>query len=141
MLLVTHFMEEAEYLADRVAVIVHGRVAAEGTPEQLAQRAAIATRVTFTPSAPFSDALLTDLDQVTGVSRAGGIVTVTGGNEVLQIVATALSRAGITARNLRVHQGNLDDAFLSITGTPAVRPTSADDEHEPRQATASGDPK
>src|SRR6185312_8890423 len=73
--LVTHFMEEAEYLCDRVILINRGRVVAEGSPDQLADRASGSNRMSFRPSAPFSDAVLTDLAPVRSMSRAGDSVT------------------------------------------------------------------
>ena len=62
--LVTHFMEEAERLCDRVALIDHGRIVALDTPAGLAARARGGKTVRFLPSAPFDDRLLTGLPEV-----------------------------------------------------------------------------
>ena len=70
-LLVTHFMEEAERLCDRVALIDDGRVVALDTPAGLAARASGGKTVRFLPSAPFDDRLLTELPEVTRVDRSG----------------------------------------------------------------------
>ena len=66
--LVTHFMEEAERLCDRVALIDGGRIVALDTPAGLAARARGGKTVRFLPSAPFDDRLLTELPEVTGSS-------------------------------------------------------------------------
>ena len=57
-LLVTHYMDEAERLCDRVAPFDRGKIVAIDTPEGLADRAGVAKRVRFIPSAPFEDRLL-----------------------------------------------------------------------------------
>src|SRR5258707_3724059 len=75
--LVTHFMEEAERLCDRVAVIDHGRVVALDTPARLATQARGGKTVRFLPSAPFEDRLLTGLPGVGWVGRGGRHVVVT----------------------------------------------------------------
>jgi ABC-2 type transport system ATP-binding protein len=62
--LVTHYMEEAERLCDRVALIDQGRVVAIDSPAGLAQRAGGGQRVRFVPSGPFGDRLLTGLPEV-----------------------------------------------------------------------------
>jgi ABC-2 type transport system ATP-binding protein len=75
-ILVTHFMEEAERLCDRVALIDNGRVVALDTPARLAAQARGGKSVRFLPSAPFDDRLLTALPEVTRVDqRPGGSPT------------------------------------------------------------------
>jgi ABC-2 type transport system ATP-binding protein len=112
-LLVTHFMEEAERLCDRVAVIDRGRVAALDTPDSLG--ALREQRLRFRPSAPVADDELLALEDVTSVRREGELIVVTGGSAVVQNVAAALARAGIVAEGLRVEQANLEDAFVELT--------------------------
>jgi ABC-2 type transport system ATP-binding protein len=114
--LVTHFMEEAERLCDRVALIDAGRVIEVDTPANLAERAGDEQRIQFTPSVPFDDALLTSLPDVTNVIRRGDVVLVTGNGNALNAVTSALARHQIVARHLRVEQANLEDAFLKLTG-------------------------
>jgi ABC-2 type transport system ATP-binding protein len=115
--LVTHFMEEAERLCDRVAVIDAGRVVALDTPAGLVSRAAPEQRIRFRPSAPLDDRLLADLPEVRSVTRVGPQVVVTGGGALLNAVVSALARNQIVAADLRVEQANLDDAFVALTGT------------------------
>ena len=114
--LVSHFMEEAERLCDRVALIDKGRVVVVDTPAALAERAEVAQRIQFRPSAPVSDALLTAIPGVTNVIRRGDVVVITGTGDVLNAVISMLARKQIVAQQLRVDQANLEDAFLELTG-------------------------
>jgi ABC-2 type transport system ATP-binding protein len=114
--LVTHFMEEAERLCDRIAVIDSGRIVAIDTPGGLVARVEAEQRVRFRPSVPMPDALLTDLPEVTSVTRHGPTVVVTGTGNLLHAVTSVLARNQIVALELRVDQASLDDAFLALTG-------------------------
>jgi ABC-2 type transport system ATP-binding protein len=117
--LVSHFMEEAERLCDRVALIDKGRVVVQDTPAGLAQRVEVAQRIQFRPSGPVSDALLTSVPGVTDVIRRGDVVVVSGTGDVLNGVISMLARNQIVAQQLRVDQANLEDAFLELTGKHA----------------------
>jgi ABC-2 type transport system ATP-binding protein len=117
--LVSHFMEEAERLCDRVALIDSGRVAVIDSPAALAERAVSEQRIQFRPSVPFGDALLTSLPEVTSVIRRGDVVVVTGNRDALNAVISVLARNQVVARQLRVDQGTLEDAFLELTGRGA----------------------
>ncbi|MFJ2896696.1 ATP-binding cassette domain-containing protein [Streptomyces sp. NPDC087218] len=114
-LLVTHFMEEANRLCDRIAVIDKGRVAALDTPSGLIRRAAGATVIAFTPSQPLADAELTPLPGAVRVTRKDGRITLDGTDETVNAVISLLARRGITAHQLRVSEATLDDAFLDLT--------------------------
>jgi ABC-2 type transport system ATP-binding protein len=114
--LVTHFMEEAERLCDRVALIDSGRVVVVDTPAGLTERVEIEQRIQFRPSVPLDDRLLTDLPDVTGVTRQGDLVLVTGTANALNAVTSVLARNQIVARQLRVEQASLEDAFVALTG-------------------------
>ncbi|MCF0092445.1 ABC transporter ATP-binding protein [Micromonospora sp. MH99] len=114
--LVTHFMEEAERLCDRIAVIDRGRVVALDTPTGLVSAVAPEQRVRFRPSAPVDDRLLTDLPEVSDVRRTGGQVVVTGTGDLLHAVTSVLARHQIVAADLRLEQSTLDDAFVELTG-------------------------
>jgi ABC-2 type transport system ATP-binding protein len=113
--LVTHFMEEAERLCDRVAVIDSGRVVAMDTPAALAEQAGEQQRIQFRPSVPFGDELLASLPDVTSLTRHGETVIVTGTQNALNAVTAVLARHQIVARQLRVEQASLEDAFVSLT--------------------------
>jgi ABC-2 type transport system ATP-binding protein len=114
--LVTHFMEEAERLCDRVALIDSGRVVALDTPAGLAARAAGGKQVRFWPSAPFDDRLLTELPEVAKVEHDGRNVTVTGTGELVNAVILTLHAAGVTARDVQLDTSSLEDAFVRLTG-------------------------
>ncbi|MFG1766524.1 ABC transporter ATP-binding protein [Micromonospora parva] len=114
--LVTHFMEEAERLCDRIAVIDRGRVVALDTPAGLVASVAPEQRVRFRPSVPIDDRLLTDLPEVSSVQRTGSQVVVTGTGELLHAVTSVLARNQIVAADLRLEQSTLDDAFVELTG-------------------------
>ena len=114
--LVTHFMEEAERLCDRVALIDAGHVVAIDTPAGLAGRVEGGQRIQFRPSVPLDDALLIHLPDVTHVIRRGDVVVVTGNDNALNAVTSVLARNQIVAHQLRVDQASLEDAFLALTG-------------------------
>ncbi|GHE86887.1 multidrug ABC transporter ATP-binding protein [Amycolatopsis deserti] len=115
-LLVTHFMAEAERLCDRLAVIDRGRVVAVDTPAGLVARVTDEQRVRFRPSSPVDDELFTALPEVRRVERHGGRIVITGDGTVLQAVTSVLARARVVALELRVEQAGLDDAFVALTG-------------------------
>jgi ABC-2 type transport system ATP-binding protein len=114
-LLVTHLMEEAERLADRVAVIDGGRIIAIDTPAGIISRVSAEQKLRFRPSAPIEDRLLTDLPEVTAVERSGPVVTVTGTGNLIHAVTSVLAQHQIVANDLRVEQASLDDAYLALT--------------------------
>ncbi|MEB8339302.1 ABC transporter ATP-binding protein [Streptomyces endophyticus] len=115
-LLVTHFMEEAQRLCDRIAVIDQGRVAALDTPAGLISRAAGSTVISFTPSAPLDERALAGLPAVTSVDHKDGRTTLTGTDDTVTALLTLLARQHVTAHQLRVSDATLDDAFLDLTG-------------------------
>jgi ABC-2 type transport system ATP-binding protein len=114
--LVTHFMEEAERLCDRLALIDAGRVVAVDTPAGLVAKVDDRQRVRFRPSAPIDHAVLAALPEVTDVERAGSQLVVTGTGNLLLAVTTVLARHQVVAGDLRVEQTSLDDAFVALTG-------------------------
>ncbi|GIE89107.1 hypothetical protein SAMN06264365_115207 [Actinoplanes regularis] len=115
-MLVTHFMEEAERLCDRLAVIDKGLVIALDTPAGLVEGTAVEQTIRFRPSAPFDDALLTSLPEVRKVRRQGSRVEVVGTGNLLHAVSSVLAVHQIVAADLRVEQASLDDAFVRLTG-------------------------
>ncbi|GAA2410388.1 ABC transporter ATP-binding protein [Streptomyces glaucosporus] len=118
-LLVTHFMEEAQRLCDRIAVVDRGRVTALDTPAGLIGRAAASTAVSFTPSRPLDDGELAALPGVGSVARKGGRVQLTGTDETVDELLSLLARRRVVAGGLRVVDATLDDAFLDLTAPTA----------------------
>ncbi|MCK2243388.1 MULTISPECIES: ABC transporter ATP-binding protein [unclassified Crossiella] len=116
-LLVTHFMAEAERLCDRIAVIDQGRVVALDTPSGLVASVRAEVRIRFRPSIPLPPGFLESLPDVSGVDRSGSVITVRGTGNLLHTVTATLARAGIVAEDLRLDQTGLDDAFVALTGT------------------------
>jgi ABC-2 type transport system ATP-binding protein len=117
LLLVTHFMEEAERLCDRIAVIDKGAVVALDTPDGLVSQAVTEEQtIRFRPSAPISDELLGALPEVREVRRQGERIVVVGTGNVLHAVTSVLAANSIIAVELRLEQATLDDAFVRLTG-------------------------
>ncbi|HEY32359.1 MAG TPA: ABC transporter ATP-binding protein [Dehalococcoidia bacterium] len=114
-LLVTHFMDEAEQLCDRVAVVDKGEIVALDSPQGLIATHASEIRVIF--STDRTDlSWLEKIPQVHQVERLGPRVEVEGSGPVLALVATALVEHGITPTDLRIEQPTLEDVFLRLTG-------------------------
>ncbi|AGZ44523.1 ABC transporter ATP-binding protein [Actinoplanes friuliensis] len=118
-LLVTHFMEEAERLCDRVALIDAGRVVALDTPAGLIAGVQAEQRIRFRPSVAFDTALLTALAEVREVRTQGSQLEVIGEGNLLHAVTATLAAHQIIANDLRIEQASLDDAFVALTGRAA----------------------
>jgi ABC-2 type transport system ATP-binding protein len=114
--LVTHFMEEAERLCDRLALIDTGKVVATDTPAGLIAQVGGEQRVRFRPSAPVDDAVLLALPEVRAVTRSGNQVVVSGSGNLAPAVTLALANHQVVPGDLRIEQATLDDAFLALTG-------------------------
>jgi ABC-2 type transport system ATP-binding protein len=113
--LVTHFMEEAEHLCDRVAIVDQGRVVATGTPSELVAATDATQRVSFTwPDA--HAAWLSHLEGVERVTRRGDLVEVAGSGPLAVRVAAGLAGRGIAPADFRTHHPDLEDVFLALTG-------------------------
>ncbi|MGH9261998.1 MAG: ABC transporter ATP-binding protein [Acidimicrobiales bacterium] len=125
--LVTHFMDEAEALCDRVAVMRAGRIVDAGTPADLIARHARATTVTFTPPVSFDPAALAALPGVDGVERHGERIRVVGTNQLIApVCAAVLGDDQLGPPDLRVHHPDLEDALIAlIRDTGADRPSNA----------------
>jgi ABC-2 type transport system ATP-binding protein len=112
--LVTHHMDEAQRLCDRLAVVAGGRVVAQGAAQELIARSGGGLVVAF--STDLGDvSWLGDLDPVDTVARHGAHVEVRGRGPVLAVVAAALSRHGASPADLRVEQPSLEDVYMQLT--------------------------
>jgi ABC-2 type transport system ATP-binding protein len=114
--LVTHFMEEAELLCDRVAIVDRGRVVALDTPGALVKGLRAGQRLRFRPLGPFDPDGLRGLAGVERVDRDGDQVVVTGDGPLLATVAAALADRAVPVADLRTEEATLEDAFLALTG-------------------------
>jgi ABC-2 type transport system ATP-binding protein len=121
-LLTTHYMEEAERLCDRVAIMDHGRVIAQGTPRELIASLGAEHVVSFTlaggdPGATWETELRT-LAGVRDVRSSDGVVslTVTELHRTLPALMSLLERRGLALASLTTHHASLEDVFVSLTG-------------------------
>jgi ABC-2 type transport system ATP-binding protein len=120
-LLTTHYMDEAEHLCDRVAIVDHGRVIALDTPRRLIASLGAEHVVGFTlenDSPPADDDTLRGLDGVTAVRREDGAFELTS-MELRRTVPALLGfveRSGLRIAALRTHSATLEDVFVSLTG-------------------------
>ncbi len=113
-IIVTHFMDEAERLCDRIALINQGSVSALDTPEAIAKEWG-GTRVSFRPSVRLNDDSLYSIQGVKIIDRKGKYVTVSGTGDLSDSVSGYLEKNGIEVSDLEVKPGNLDDAFIMLT--------------------------
>ncbi len=115
--LITHFMEEAEKLADRVALINHGRVIALDTPQNLIHSIGAGQRVRFNTANGFDVTQLQTLPNVTRVERVGKDIVVygNGNGALLANIAVTLAQQNITPDDLRAEQATLEDVFIKLT--------------------------
>jgi ABC-2 type transport system ATP-binding protein len=131
--LTTHFMDEAERLCDRVAILDHGRMIALDTPSNLVNHLGMGTRICFRlnghsplspesqvvgkPGAVFNPSLIGVMDGVQRVEQEKDEVIVYGqGDRLVSEVIRTLEAAGVPFQNLRTEQMNLEDVFLALTG-------------------------
>jgi ABC-2 type transport system ATP-binding protein len=119
--LTTHFMDEAQALADRVAVMVDGRIVALGTPAEIGGRDVAPTEISFTLPAGVALADLPDLDGARVSEPAPGralVVTTAGVRTAHAVTGWALER-GHELRGFAVSQPSLEDIYLRLTETEA----------------------
>ena len=123
-LLVTHSMEEAERLADRVAIIAAGRLVALDTPEALVRRVGTDQRVHLRATTPIDPAVVAGVPGVEGVTAADDELVVTGTGALVPALMTALLHAAVPVTELRLEQPTLDDAYLALTSSAADAPAA-----------------
>ena len=114
--LVTHFMDEAETLCDRIAVVDSGRIIALDTPQALIKQIAGQNRVRFTQVNGFNAAALGNLPGVERVEQSGLEIVVYGNGTMVGQVTAHLAQANALPSDLKVEQANLEDVFLALTG-------------------------
>ncbi len=115
--LTTHFMEEAERLCDRVAIMDHGRIVALDTPENLIRSLGVENRVVFNVEASIALEPLRAVPGVTRIEQIGERVVIYGrGEDVVANVVRALTAERVRFRDLRTDEPTLEDVFLALTG-------------------------
>jgi ABC-2 type transport system ATP-binding protein len=119
-LLTTHYMDEAERLCDRVAIVDHGRVIAEGTPRELiaSLRAEHVLEFALTDGQAADEAALTGLRGVFAASRQDGgyRLQVAELHTAVPVLLGELRRQGLQLAELRTHSATLEDVFVTLTG-------------------------
>jgi ABC-2 type transport system ATP-binding protein len=115
-ILVTHFMDEAQALADRVAIIDYGRIVALDTPQALIDSLKREHRIVFTTANGFDAQSLIGVNGVVHVSQEGNQVTVSGGDTLLLHLAMALTAQHVMPTDLHVERADLEDVFIAQTG-------------------------
>jgi ABC-2 type transport system ATP-binding protein len=129
--LTTQYLEEADALADRVGIIDHGKIVAEGTPTKLKEEIGSPTVEVVPADADAGDALAERLAGFGKLARNGsGAVTVQlpGGESQLAEIVRVLDQAHLKVASLQLHQPSLDDVFLEKTGRKLEGAGEAEDE-------------
>jgi ABC-2 type transport system ATP-binding protein len=122
--LVTHDVEEAERLCDRIVVMARGRVVADGTPATIVEELGGAATVRFTDT-DIDVRTLHTLPGVTRVQRHGPEIHVAGSGPLLAFVGAHLVGIGRPAIDLHVHRPSLEDQFVKLTHTAATQEVAA----------------
>ncbi len=141
LLLTTQYLDEADELADRIVVIDHGRVIADGTSGELkAGTGGARLEVTLSePAEAAADAMAPFVSGAVHVSHDGRRLRapVRSGSGLATTVVRALDAAGIAVDDVEVHQPSLDDVFFALTGHPS-EPGADDPVDEPEPASTVG---
>ena len=139
--LTTQYLEEADVLADRVGIIDHGRIVAEGTPASLKAEVGRPT-VEVTPSDPGererTAAILGRFGELLHSSK-GVAVRVSSGDTDLAAIVRALDAEHLEVEQLQLHQPSLDDVFLAKTGRSLEGSADAEEESAPAAEVALGE--
>ena len=117
-LLTTHYMEEAERLCDRVAIMDHGKVISQGTPRELIASIGVEHVVEFSTGTTLDLAGIGGIPGVRDVrSENGGVLMqVTELHQAVPALLAELSRQGVPLTELRTHSATLEDVFVHLTG-------------------------
>jgi ABC-2 type transport system ATP-binding protein len=117
-LLTTHYMDEAERLCDRVAIVDRGQVIALGTPAELISSLHAANVIEFASEPEMDEANLRALPGVTEPHRRGPNWSLPVGSlaETVPALLALVERSGARLQNLSTHRATLEDLFVSLTG-------------------------
>jgi ABC-2 type transport system ATP-binding protein len=117
-LLTTHYMDEAERLCDRVAIVDRGQVIALGTPAELISSLHAANVIEFASEPEMDEASLRALPGVTEPHRRGPNWSLPVGSlaETVPVLLALVERSGARLQNLSTHRATLEDLFVSLTG-------------------------
>ena len=117
-LLTTHYIEEAERLCDRVAIVDSGRIIAQGTPRELKHRSAGTTRIEVRLARPVLNGALTALDGVADAREFEGVYVLHSARPPQTIVALVklLEAGNNELQSLEMFSPSLEDVFIELTG-------------------------
>jgi len=117
-MLTTHYMEEAERLCDRVAIVDRGRVIAHGTPRELIASLGAEHVIEFETDGAIDPAALCSLPGVREAAEEDGAtrLTVTEVHRAVPALLGELGRRGLDLTRLTTHNATLEDVFVSLTG-------------------------
>lgn len=117
-ILTTHYMEEAEKLCDRVAVIDHGKIIAEGAPQELISKLKLASSINFKTNDEIKQTLLERLKGVTKVFVENSDFLLHSDNlqDTLMALLTLINKHCWVIEELNVTRATLEDVFLELTG-------------------------
>ena len=119
-LLTTHYMEEAERLCDRVAIVDHGRIIALGTPSELISQLSAEHVLEFALAGggAIDQKALTQIDGVRSATRRNGTyhLQVQELHRAMPALLQELRRQGVQLAELKTHSATLEDVFVSLTG-------------------------
>ncbi len=116
--LTTHYMEEAERLCDRVAIMNHGKIIALDTPENLIRDIDVEQRLLFNLVQDFDINLIKKLNTVTNAEQKANKIVVYGKDQsMVSDVVSLLVKNNIRFLNLKTEQATLEDVFLTLTGS------------------------
>jgi oleandomycin transport system ATP-binding protein len=121
-LLTTQYLEEADQLADEIAVVDHGRVIATGTPEELKSKIAAQTLEVRPVSAAAVDqvaAIVADVVRAKPEIENATVSVVVTDSAIMPVVVRRLDDAGVLIAELALRSASLDEVFLALTGHPA----------------------
>ena len=119
--LTTHYLDEADALCDRIAIVDHGKIIALGTPAELKSHVPGSDTIELTLAHPASDAVLAELRRLTGVRELEPAdkalsVRADGGSELLPRLLVLLGQHGITVTSASLSRVTLEDTFIYFTG-------------------------
>jgi ABC-2 type transport system ATP-binding protein len=131
-LLTTHYMDEAERLCDRIAVVDHGKIIALGSPRELIAGLGGEHVIEFSLDGESPDATFAALPGVRSVAHEGPTIrlTVSETHVTLKALLSELSKADIELTSLTTRHASLEDVFVSLTGRH-LRDDSGDDADAP----------
>jgi oleandomycin transport system ATP-binding protein len=132
-LLTTQYLEEADELADRIAVIDHGLVVAAGTPEELKAKTGAQTLLVRATDLALTPRVLAAVAEITGaepeVHGENGLVTAPASDPAMvPAIVRRLDDDGVVLAELALRLPSLDEVFMNLTGHPAEPENDNDDE-------------